>query len=149
MKTKHATIDKIIESAILWISDDTDNPATPPEDWQRVIPLLKAASDLLEVANWLLLCDSEGLLTGGPTTSRALNAAKVAIAKTTGDPMTPPTYQYHVEIPDPQGGSPHVEYSGPIENAAKTALRRVLKLNRSVTAYKVDTKTGVKTPLTL
>lgn len=56
---------------------------------------------------------------------------------------------YTVQILDPQGGSPHTEYSGPNENAAKTALRRVLKLNRSVTAYKVNTKTGVKTPLTL
>ncbi len=62
---------------------------------------------------------------------------------------TEPTYRYYVEILDLQGGSPHLEYSGPNVNAAKTALRRVLKLNRSVTAYKVDTKTGVKTPLTL
>ena len=41
-----STINAIIESAILWISEDADNPATPPEDWQRAIPLLKAAPAL-------------------------------------------------------------------------------------------------------
>ncbi len=57
--------------------------------------------------------------------------------------------RYEVQICDPQGGSPHLAYSGPNENAAKTALRRALKLKQSVAAYKVNVETGKKTPLTL
>ncbi len=57
--------------------------------------------------------------------------------------------RYEVQICDPQGGSPHLAYGGPNENAAKTALRRALNLKQSVAAYKINTKTGEKTPLTL
>ena len=62
---------------------------------------------------------------------------------------TEPTYRYVVETLDPQGGSPHVEYSGPIENAAKTAMRRVQNRNLPMTAYRVNLETNEKTPLTL
>lgn len=60
-----------------------------------------------------------------------------------------PTYRYYVEILDPQGESPHLEYSGPSLNAARAAIRRAQNRNRPMTAYKVDLETGAKTPLTL
>jgi hypothetical protein len=41
-------IDSIIEAAVRWNSDDADNPDTPPLEWQEVIPLLKAAPELVK-----------------------------------------------------------------------------------------------------
>ncbi len=62
---------------------------------------------------------------------------------------TEPTYRYVVEILDPQSERQRLEYSGPNENAAKTAMRRLQNRSREWTACKVNLETNEKTPLTL
>ena len=43
------TIHEIVECAVKWISADADNPDTPSSDWQRAIPLMKAAPEMLDI----------------------------------------------------------------------------------------------------
>ena len=42
----HVAIADIIECAVSWISDDADNPDTPPAEWQAVIPMLQASAKM-------------------------------------------------------------------------------------------------------
>lgn len=45
-KQQHEVLDSIYDCAVNWISDDADNPVTPPKDWQRVLKLLHEAIDV-------------------------------------------------------------------------------------------------------
>jgi len=49
-----APICEIIEAAVAWASDDPNHPDTPREEWQEVIPILKAAPLLLAAAKEVL-----------------------------------------------------------------------------------------------
>jgi hypothetical protein len=43
-----AAIEAIIDAAIRWISEDADKPDAVPEEWQTVIPMLKAMPGTLD-----------------------------------------------------------------------------------------------------
>lgn len=55
------TINEIYDCAVMWRSEDADNPDTPPAAWQKAYPLMMAAPDLLKIAIDILPeCDDYG-----------------------------------------------------------------------------------------
>lgn len=82
------TIESIIDCAVNWISDDADNPVTPPQDWQEAIPLLKAAPDILDAATLALPyvedADQAGAYKPGAV-AHMVATIRAAIAKAEGN----------------------------------------------------------------
>lgn len=79
------TIAEIYDCAVLWRSDDADHPNTPPKAWQKVLPLMEAAPDLLEAlenyVNWL----DDDVYPSDETMTRLHKAAKQAIKEARGE----------------------------------------------------------------
>lgn len=87
MKDSKKIIAEIYDCAVLWNSSDADYPNTPPKKWQKVLPLMESAPELLNAL--ISLRDDMEMLKSGAwvpdddSCDASIDLANLAIDKAT------------------------------------------------------------------